>query len=168
MATIKQQLGPEERLASAQTGHAPLAVLDGGAGDPQIPALLFDAATDEEAQFLLDVSQYGSGNVTVKVRFSMASATTGNVVLTAALMAYTPGDAVDLVTDTFAAVNSATISVPGTAGHMKEGTITISNLDSLAGGDYALLKITRDADHASDTASGDMEFTGVQIEYSNV
>lgn len=167
MATVKYQLGADQRLPSAQTGHAPLTVLDGGAGDPQIPALLFDAAADEEAQFLLDVSQYGSGNITLKLRYSMASATTGSVVWNAQIMAYTPGDAADLVTETWATANTVTDTVPGTAGYMKEATITLSNLDSLAGGDYALLRILRDADNISDDATGDAELVQVQVEFSD-
>lgn len=167
MATVKMQIAADQRLSSSRTGHAPLSILDGGAADPQIPVLLFDAATDEEAHFLLDVSLYGSGNITVKVRYSMASATSGDVIWAAQLMAQTPDDAVDLVTATWDTANTVTDTVPGTAGHMTEATITLSNLDSLAAGDYAILKIYRDANAAGDTATGDAELIQLQIEFSD-
>lgn len=167
MATVSQVYSPLDAAPSPRTGFAPLDVLDGGAGDPHLPVLLFDPDAEEEAQFVGRAVQYGSGNLTVRVRYSMASATTGDVVWGAQIRALTPGDAQDAVTDTFAAANTVTDTVPGTVGHMAEAVITLSSLDGLAAGDYFTLRLYRDADAAGDTATGDAELAEVTVEYSD-
>ena len=169
MATVKQVIGADERVASAQTGHAPLSVLDGGAGDPQIPALLFDDAATEEAQFLLDVSQYGSGNITVKINYSMVSAVTNAVRWGAQIAAYTPDtDTTDLVLKTWATATEANDTVGATtAGRLNQVSLAVSNLDSVAGGDWCMLKVYREGGDAGDTASGDAELVSIQVEFSD-
>jgi hypothetical protein len=168
MATVTIDFTPLDALPFPRTGSAPLDIQDGGIGDPHMPCLLFDAAADEFAQFLFAARRYGSGNLTVKVRYSMASATSGNVVLAAQIRAITPGDAQDVVTDTFAAASTVTDAVPGTGGQMKEATITITNLDAIAADDMVTLQIYRDADNASDTATGDLELLAASLSYSDV
>lgn len=169
MATVTQVLSAAQRLPSAQSDHAPLTVLDGGAGDPQIPALLFDDAATEYAQFRLDVSNYGSGNVTVNVRYSMVSAVTSAVRWGAQLMAYTIGtDTTDLVLKTFATATETNDTVPATtAGRAGEVALAISNLDSLTAGDFCILQIYREGADAGDTASGDAEFLEAEVTFSD-
>jgi hypothetical protein len=89
----------------------------------------------------------------------MASATSGTVGFQAQLEAITNADA----TDTDAATsfdtvnNSASTTVPGTAGYIKQISITMTNADSIAAGDYVRLSVNRDADGSAitDSATGD-------------
>lgn len=130
------------------------------------PVLAFDAGTDESAVWTFLAPQGLTGTITVYLQFIMASATTGAVVFTAEFEAVTGGDAVDLdATTSFDTANSATSgTVPGTAGYLATSlSITMTNADSIAAGDYVRLRITRDADNASDTAAGDCGVLLVEV-----
>jgi hypothetical protein len=87
----------------------------------------------------------------------MASATTGGVAFTVEVEAITPSDAVDTDTaDSFDSVNTGTdATVPGTAGYIDEVSITLTNKDSIAAGDYVRFRLTRAVANAADTATGD-------------
>jgi len=127
-------------------------------------ALAFDAGTDETAYWTGLAPQGLSGTITVIVHYIMASATTGAVVFQGALEAITPGDAVDLDAGaSFDTANSGSGSVPGTAGYEQAISITMTNADSIAAGDYFRLALNRDANNASDTASGDCYLLAVEV-----
>lgn len=127
---------------------------------------LFDAATDEFIHFQFVIPDYASALV-VRAKFAMTSATTNNIVVQAGLMAVTPGDSAAIDTGSLDTLNaSSATAVGGTAGYMKDVTITMTNVDSLAAGDQVFLKFGRDADNASDNATGDMELYGLTLEYT--
>ena len=129
------------------------------------PVLAFDAATDETARWTAIAPQGLTGTITVIISYIMASATSGEVGFQAALEAVTDGDAVDLdAGDSFDTANSsAFVTVPGTAGYIDQVAITMTNADSIAAGDYFRLSLNRDANHASDTATGDCYVLGVEL-----
>jgi len=115
---------------------------------------------------ILVPGDYSSSPV-LRVNFSMTSATSNNVVWVGRVMTITSGDSADVDTLSFDTSNSQVVSVPGTAGHLKQFTITLSNNDSISANDHALIYISRDASHASDSASGNAELVGtVSFEYS--
>lgn len=126
----------------------------------------FDAATDEMLMWSFRVpADYLSAPV-LKVQYKMASATTGDVIVAARIAAVSEPDAQDLDAKAFAAVNTAAAqTVPGTAGHVNEISVTLTNADSLAAGDFVIVWLSRDADNAGDTATGDMEIIGITLEY---
>lgn len=127
--------------------------------------LLFDADTDEIIYYTFRMPQDYSSAPVLKFQYSMASATSGNVIVGCEVMAVTDGEAVD--SDSYDTVNtSSATAVPGTAGLMDEISLSLSNADSVAAGDYVALKIRRDADNASDTATGDLEYWGAALEYT--
>lgn len=122
------------------------------------PVLMFDASSDEAAYWTDIAAQGFTGAVTVVISYIMASATSGAVRFQAQIEAITDGDAIDLdATTSFDTANSAGETVPGTAGHMSQLSITMTNADSIAAGDYFRLSINRDADGTSgtDDAAGD-------------
>ena len=147
--------------ASAKLPSSGYATIDGGENNWR---LLFDDSSDESAywQDVLD-DDYGSGTLYCDIYYSMASATSGDVVWNASIMAVTPGDSADVNTDSYDTANATTDTVPGTAGYLDKATVTLTNADSIAAGDYFKLKITRDADNASDTAAGDAEVLKVVV-----
>jgi len=128
------------------------------------PVLAFDASTDETCYWTGIAPQGLSGAITVVVTYIMASATSGDVVLDARLEAITDADATDLDSATsFDSANlSATTAVPGTAGYMEQISITMTNDDSLAAGDYFRLSLMRDVD-PNDDATGDLLVLGVEL-----
>jgi len=126
----------------------------------------FDAATDENAVFggVLPTHYAGNG-LTVTLVWSATTATTGDVVWNVAIEAH-PDDAFDLDADGFAAANAATATAPSASGEVQYTDITFTDgadMDSLAAGESFRLKVTRDANHASDTMAGDAELHKVIV-----
>ena len=132
----------------------------------QHPVLDFDQSTDESAVFSAIMPRnYDGGGVTVYLHWS-AVPITGNVIWDVAFERI--GDQQqDVDSDGFAAVNStAATAVPGTSGNVDIVNITFTDgadMDSVAVGELFRLKVTRDADNASDTAAGDAELHAVEI-----
>lgn len=123
------------------------------------PVLSFDAATDEACQWSGIAPQGLTGTLELVVTYMMASATSGAIGLQASVEAVSDGDATDLdAGDSFDTVNnSASVTVPGTAGHIDQVTITLTNKDGIAAGDYFRVRLNRDADGSAitDDAAGD-------------
>lgn len=130
--------------------------------------LAFDAATDETADWTFIAPQNISGTLTLIASYYMASATTGNIIVACQVEAITDGDATDLDAGTsFDTVNtSSATAVPGTAGYIDQLSLTLTNADSIAAGDYVRLRFSRDANNASDTATGDMNLLAIELRQS--
>lgn len=130
------------------------------------PVLDADDTVNEDAIFTGVMPQhYAGGGVTVRIGYSMTSATTGDVDLDVAFERI--GDQQqDVDADGFAAVNSVdNTTVPGTSGNVDVVSVTFTDgadMDSVAAGELFRIKITRDA--ASDTAAGDLEIHFLAIE----
>jgi len=130
------------------------------------PALAFDAATDETAYWTGIAPQGITGALSIVISYIMASATSGSVRFQAQVEAITDGDATDLdATTSFDTANSAGATVPGTAGHIDQLSVTLTNNDSLAAADYFRLSLNRDADGTSgtDDAAGDCYVLAVEL-----
>lgn len=131
------------------------------------PALAFDAATDEACYWTGVAPQGMTGTLSIVISYVMASATSGAVGFQAQLEAVTAADAMDLdATTSFDSVNnSASTTVPGTAGYLGQISITLTNADSLAVADYFRLSLNRDADGSAitDSAAGDAYVLGVEL-----
>lgn len=126
--------------------------------------LAFDAATDEACAWVAVAPQGLTGTLSLYVHYFMASATSGNLYFQAQIEAITPGDATDLdATTSFDTANSGNGTVPGTAGYAQAITITLTNNDSIAAGDVFRVRLNRDADNASDTATGDAYVYAVEF-----
>ena len=129
------------------------------------PALAFDDTTPETCYFTFIAPQSITGTCTVVVTYVMASATSGAVEFEAAFEAVSDGDSLDLdATTSFDTANTGTETVPGTAGHPSQISITMTNQDSIAAGDYGRLSSSRDADDGTnDTAPGDCYVLTVEV-----
>lgn len=129
----------------------------------------YDSATDEDMVFKAVLPQhYGGGGVSVFLHWSASGVTSGNVVWNAAFERI--GDGVqDIDSDGFAAANAVTDAAPGTDGDVTIAEITFTNgadMDSVAVGELFRLKITRDANNASDTMAADAELHAIEIRES--
>lgn len=131
------------------------------------PVLAFDPSTDETAYWTLIAPEGLTGTMTLVITYMMASATSGAVGLQAAVEAVTDGDTTDLdAASSFDTVNnSASTTVPGTAGHVDQISITLTNQDSVAAGDYLRISINRDADGTAitDSAAGDLYLLAAEL-----
>lgn len=139
------------------------------APSPYFLQLAFDASTEEQACWSLRMpADYASAPI-LKVQYKMASATSGNVIIEGRLAAVTDGDSQDVDAKAFGTANtSSATAVPGTAGHLDEISLTLTNADSVAAGDFVVVYLNRDAANGSDTATGDMEIIAASLQYTTV
>lgn len=132
------------------------------------PVLAFDAATDETCYWTAIAPQGLTAPLTLVLTYAMASATTGTVGFQAQVEAITAGDAVDTdATTSFDTVNnSASTTVPGTAGNIGQISITLTNNDSIAASDYFRISLNRDADGSAitDSATGDAYVLAAELQ----
>ena len=133
-----------------------------------IQCLAFDAATQESAFLEFIADNYSSGNLTLDLIWEADTAGSGDVVFGGQIAAITPNtDTQDLETKAFATANTVTDSHLGTTNQrLHMATITISNLDSIAAGDYVKVKIYRDAAAGGDTMAGDCNVLMARISYA--
>jgi len=129
------------------------------------PVLDFDAASDEDAIFTGVLPRnYSGGGITATLIWLATSATTGDVVWNTAIERIDTGTDTDA--DSFATANAATATTSGTSGAPTYTGIAHTSgaqMDSLAAGEAFRLKVTRDANNASDTMTGDAELLAVEI-----
>ena len=124
-------------------------------------AYAFDATTDEHILFAFILpSFFGSGGV-VRLKFRMASATTGGVVWKGAIKAAEDG-VDDDSSSVFPSPATSTVTVPGTLGFVAEATLSVGY--DVAASKHVLF-IGRDANHGSDTATGDAYLLAAQYEF---
>lgn len=130
-------------------------------------ALLFDAGnTAEQAMWTFIAYPLVGDTVTVKIFYTMASATTNEVEWVVDFMSVTDADATDWDGASFASSKNAIVTVPGTAGYMDVATIdfTLAEADGMAQYDIVRIRITTDAsDGTNDDATGDREFRGAIV-----
>jgi hypothetical protein len=126
-----------------------------------IPCLDFDDATDESAVFMGIIPEgasLGSG-LKIRLHWMATTATSGNVVWDVSLERMTT----DLDSDSFDTIASGTAAANGTSGILTVTEITLATIDSVTAGDGFRLKVTRDANNASDTMTGDAELIAVEV-----
>lgn len=167
MSTFYHFFTPEEAQFLATS--FPAIVKNNGTNFP-VSGLAFDGAADEAAFWKFVAVNYGSGNLTLTIYWYADSGTTGDVVWDAQISAITPNtDSQDIETDGLATVQSFTDSHLGTtAQRLHSCDIAISNLDSLAAGDFVHLRLNRDANNAADTMNAvDAIVVGLLLSYSD-
>ena len=124
--------------------------------------LLDDSAAVESvaSQFIIP-EDYSTGAITVKIYFAMVSATSGNIVLDTRLLSIASN------ADALAAGTSSadTISVPGTAGLLKIASRG-STFATGGVGEMFRVSVRRTGSSGADTATGDMRFFGIKLEYT--
>lgn len=132
----------------------------------QRPVLAFDTTVAETCYWTFVAPQALAGTLSAIIHVFGNAAGTAGVVFSVALEAITPGDAVDLdVTTSFdSSNNTGTIAMPATQGHQTSGSVTLTNADSIAPGDYVRLSLTRNVAAAGDTFAADAYVTLVELQ----
>ena len=129
--------------------------------------LAYDDTTDENVIFESVMPEYYDGTtaMNLEIHYTAAGITTGNVVWNAAFERM-DADSLDIDADSFAAVQAVTDAVAGTDGQISVATIsfTTAQADGIQGGEAMRIKLTRDADNGSDTASADAQVLRVVLE----
>lgn len=131
------------------------------------PILKYDATTDWTAYWTVIAPQDITTPLTGVVTYAMATATSGAVGMQITVEAISDGDTVDTdATTSFDSVNnSASTTVPATAGYIDQISITITNADSIAAGDYVRFGLNRDGDGSAitDSATGNQNVYTLEI-----
>jgi hypothetical protein len=131
-----------------------------------IGVLDFDDTTAESAVFVGIIPEAADFTTGMKVvlKWAATSATSGNVIWTAALERSTT----DLDADSFATgVDFAASAANGTSGIVTSVSLDLNGtteIDSIVAGDLFRLKITRKAADGSDTMTGDAELIAVEVQ----
>lgn len=129
----------------------------------------FDSASDEIAVFKGIMPLHYAGTIGVEVILSWVSPqTTGNVVWMAAFEKI-GGEGQDIDSESWSADNSVTEAPNTTSGIPEDTPITFTDggdMDDVAAGQEFRLRITRDANNASDTLAGDAELLSITIKES--
>lgn len=126
----------------------------------------FDASTIEYMDFKVYLSpKYGGGGLTLTLPWSASTATSGAVVWQAAIRRIAD-DAEDIDAAHTYDYNAASAdTAPTASGEISYPTIAFTNgadMDSLAAGEYAILRVRRKTDDAGDDMTGDAELWDVQ------
>ncbi len=153
--------------SSGLTASALSQVQSSGAGTnkPEMWFLDHDAAASEGRIWQGRVPRGYGSTLTVNGMFIMASATSGNVVLAAQIACISDADSA-VTAKVFATENTSTVAVPGTAGISKAFSITMTNADSIAAGDYYQICFYRKGADGSDTATGDLRLLVLDAYFS--
>ncbi len=154
---------PDDTSGSAA---AQLQIKQSSGTDPQPTWVeaLFDASTDEHVMWTFIMPNNYAGTPVVKVYYKATSGTTGTAEFSAAIMAITDGDSTDADGDAHGTLNAGTATVPATAGHVDVISITMTNADSVAAGDWVQLVLFRDV--SGDTVAADLEVPVIEFQYS--
>lgn len=132
------------------------------------PYIAFAGATADESVYFTNIApQNLTGTLSAIITYRMASATTGSVRWEVLVEAITDGDTTDTdAGSSFDTTNSAGGTVPGTAGYIDQITVTLTNKDSIAVGDYFRLQVRRDQDGTTgtDDATGDAHLLMVELQ----
>lgn len=157
MATTRLGLTPESAHFPA-TNFGALSTINAR------PVLAFDPTTDETVYWTFVAPQGLSGALSIIIHLFGNAAGTNSTYWQAQIEAITPGDATDLDSATsFDTANAGNVAMPATQGHQTSVSITLTNADSIASGDYVRLSLNRDADNASDNFASDAYVTLVEL-----
>lgn len=123
----------------------------------------FSDGADKYVDFMCRLEGYDGGGLTFTIVWSATTATSGNVVIDIAIrrLAF---DAEDIDAAHTYDFNSVTDAAPSTSGYITNATITFTNgsdMDSWANNEWAIVRIRRNGDDASDTMTDTMELWGI-------
>lgn len=170
MGDVEQYLTPEEAHFVTASSGVPQFAINQGTNFP-VSGLAFDTTTAETAYWKFGPVAYGSGSITCDILWYADTSTTSThgVAWQVALAAITPGtDTTNVETKAFATAQSASTDLGSTdAQKLMKTTVTITNLDSIAAGDEAWLKVTRLVSDSGDDLTGDAILTSVRLAYSD-
>jgi hypothetical protein len=135
-----------------------------GAGTvkPVIPILSFDASTDEGRMWVFRMPLVTSGSLYVHHKGYMAGANTSKTVCISVQIAALSATDVSATAKVFAGANIKTTTVPNAAGTMWEDSVTLTNADSIAVGDWVCMAVFRDV--SEDDAAGDYNMTEISLQ----
>lgn len=168
MASSYHEFGPCDAVLPAS--NYPQVRVNQGANF-SLQFIQFSPLTDEWCYFYFRVINYTTGNLTLQIDWyaNDGSILSGGVVFEAAIAAITPEtDTQDIESKAFAAASTFTDMHLGTEGRRLHcATITITGLDSIAAGDWCVLRLKRCAfTSGADNMASDCNVTKLVLSYT--
>lgn len=134
------------------------------------PYLAFDgSAAIESCVWTFRMPENYASGLTAKIQWSGSSSTTVShtVQWTVYVMALTPDTDGAADSDSYDTENVVTDDILGTtAKRIQECSLTLSNADSVAAGDYVAIRLLRDYSDAADDLAEDAWLWGLSLEYT--
>lgn len=131
------------------------------------PVWDFDAGQSERTVYSAVLgNHYSGGGFTVTIHYAMSSAVSPATVRFDGEVERIGDEVQDIDSESFAAAQSVTDTVPVVNGHTGVATILMADgaeIDNLVVGEEFRFRLTRDHDHADDDAAGDLEVKKVVI-----
>jgi hypothetical protein len=154
---------PDGSAGSAAPG---ITRVKSSAADPKPYFLVaaFDQTTKEQLMWSCQMpADYASAPVMRVMYFT--TVTTGTFAVDGRVAAVSEPDSTDIRAKAFSTTNvSSAQTVPGTAGHPNEISLTLTNADSLAANDFVVFYLARDV--AADNAAADVSVFAVSVQYT--
>lgn len=156
-----------DEVCPPATSAAAITMVAGGSTPAEnIPSYAFDADTDEYLDYLCHCEGYGGGGLTLTLRWTSASGTSGNVRWGAAIR-YMADDTDAFSTSHSYDFNEITAAAPSAAGEFLYDDITFTDgadMDSLPDGASFIVRVYRNADDGTnDTMTGDAYLFGIAL-----
>lgn len=153
------------RILPLSASFAPLSVRAGGSSPAETMMFLatFDAATIEYVDLLCKLEGYGGGGLSWTLPWSAATATTLETRWEIGVRRF-QDDAEDLDAAHTYAFNFVEDTAPSLSGEISYASITFTDgadMDSWAEGEFAIVRIRRNAADAGDDMAGDAELWAV-------
>jgi len=138
-----------------------------GTDKPSIPCIKMDDTTDEGVEFHFRLPGTPSGTASLKIEYYMAGANSNKKVKFGAQIAALSDTDTNATAKALATQDTVSLVCPDAAGTVDEATITLSDADSMAKGDFVTLRLQRvPSDTTNDTAAGDAVVISVSLDYA--
>ena len=135
------------------------------AGDTTWKAL-GNSSTPQYGLWIMQLPTNYSANPAIRVGVTAASNPGGNLVISIDVQKNSDADGADIDTPSYDTINTVGNTMPATAGTLEVINIPLTNFDSsTTAGDTLKIRIQRDADDATDTLTGDIEFRSAAFLY---
>ena len=135
-----------------------------GTAKPVIYRLLFDKDTDEGRMWIFRVPDVYVSTPVLKVLYYSTGANASKTFAANAQVACVSDADASMTAKVFAATNAAVTTVPDAAGTLDVASITLTNADSMAAGDWCCLHLWRDV--SEDDAANDIAVVGVVFTFA--
>jgi hypothetical protein len=146
------------------TGYATFDVRPGGSTPPEnVPVWDFDAASSEYLDFLCTLEGYSGGGLTFSMPWMASSATSGTVRWEMGIRAFSD-EAEDIDASHSYQFNGVSDPAPSASGQVSYGTVAFTDgadMDNWLDGEFGIVRVYRDHDHADDGMTGDAELLGI-------
>ena len=163
MASGKPCILIHQVIAPATLYAAPDARAGGSTPAERVDVFKFDAATIEYMDFLCQLVNYAGGGLTFALPWSASSATSGATRWGIGIRRIAD-DAEDIDASQTYDYNDADDTAASASGEISVASVTFTNgadMDSWADGEFAIVRVRRNASHANDTMTGDAELWGL-------